>query len=153
MKGLIGPVLTIVGHCSERKILSDKGPPVHSKHYSLLSFSAVITLTYFLTLGCWVSATAKDKRCYIRRCMPYIYMRLAPRPPPPVWEVIYTERESVLYHGIKTQRSVLKNEAVGQVFNNFEVFWDRGKELFLVLYIIASQTNQYLKRKLMWKLS
>ena len=33
-----------------------------------------------------------------------------------VWEVIYKERESVLYHGIKTQRSVLKNKAVGQVF-------------------------------------
>ena len=29
--------------------------------------------------------------------------------------VIYTERESVLYHNIKAQRSVLKNEAVGQV--------------------------------------
>ena len=26
--------------------------------------------------------------------------------------VIYTEREIVLYHGIKTPRSVLKNEAV-----------------------------------------
>ena len=33
-----------------------------------------------------------------------------------VIDVIYTERESVLYHGIKTPRSVLKNEAVGQVF-------------------------------------
>ena len=31
-------------------------------------------------------------------------------------DVIYTERESVLYHGIKTPRSVLKNEAVGRVF-------------------------------------
>ena len=30
--------------------------------------------------------------------------------------VIYTEWESVLYHGIKTPRSVLKNEAVGRVF-------------------------------------
>ena len=30
--------------------------------------------------------------------------------------VIYTERESVLYHGIKTPRSVLKNKAVGRVF-------------------------------------
>ena len=30
--------------------------------------------------------------------------------------IYYTERESVLYHGIKTPRSVLKNEAVGQVF-------------------------------------
>ena len=33
-----------------------------------------------------------------------------------VIDVIYTERESVLYHGIKTPRSVLKTEAVGQVF-------------------------------------
>ena len=32
-----------------------------------------------------------------------------------VGDVIYTEHESVLYHGIKTQRSVLKNEAVGRV--------------------------------------
>ena len=31
-------------------------------------------------------------------------------------DVIYKERESVLYHGIKTPRSVLKNEAVGRVF-------------------------------------
>ena len=31
-------------------------------------------------------------------------------------DVIYTERESVLYHGIKTPRSVLKNEAVDRVF-------------------------------------
>ena len=30
--------------------------------------------------------------------------------------VIYTERESVIYHGIKTPRSVLKNEAVGRFF-------------------------------------
>ena len=37
-------------------------------------------------------------------------------------------------------------------WNNFEVFWGRGKELFQDLYI-ASQTNQYLKRKLKWKLS
>ena len=42
-------------------------------------------------------------------------------------QVIYKERESVLYHGIK--------------------YRDRGKELFRVLYI-ASQTNKYLKRKL-----
>ena len=27
--------------------------------------------------------------------------------------VIYTERESVLYHGTKTPRSVLKNEVIG----------------------------------------
>ena len=33
-----------------------------------------------------------------------------------MYYVIYTERESVLYHGIKTPRSVLKNEAVGRVF-------------------------------------
>ena len=30
--------------------------------------------------------------------------------------VIYTERESVLYHGIKTPKNVLKKEAVGGVF-------------------------------------
>ena len=30
--------------------------------------------------------------------------------------VTYTEQESVLYHGIKTPRSVLKNEAVDRVF-------------------------------------
>ena len=37
-------------------------------------------------------------------------------------EVIYKERESVLHHGIKTPRSVLKNEVIGRVFfNNFEV--------------------------------
>ena len=30
--------------------------------------------------------------------------------------VIYTERESVVYHGVKTPRSGLKNEAVGRVF-------------------------------------
>ena len=35
---------------------------------------------------------------------------------------------------------------------NFEVFWDCGKELFRVLYV-ASQTNQYLKRKSRWKLA
>ena len=33
-----------------------------------------------------------------------------------MYYVIYTERESVLYHGIKTPRSVLRNEAVGRVF-------------------------------------
>ena len=37
---------------------------------------------------------------------------------------------------------MLKNDAVAEFFNNFEVFWDHGKELFWVLYI-ASQTNQY----------
>ena len=42
-----------------------------------------------------------------------------------IYNIIYRGRESVLYRGIKTPRSV----------NNFEVFWDRGKELFRVLYI------------------
>ena len=32
------------------------------------------------------------------------------------FEVIYTERESVLYHAIKTPRRVLKNEAAGRGF-------------------------------------
>ena len=30
--------------------------------------------------------------------------------------VIYTERDGVLYHDIKTPRSLLKNEAVGRDF-------------------------------------
>ena len=30
----------------------------------------------------------------------------------------------------KTPRSVLKNEAIAEYFNNFELYWDRGKELF-----------------------
>ena len=40
-----------------------------------------------------------------------------------VFDVIYKERESILYYGMKTPRSVLKNEAVNEFFlSNFEVF-------------------------------
>ena len=54
---------------------------------------------------------------------------------------MYKERESVLYHGIiKTLRNMLKNEAIVEFFNNFEVFCDRGKELFRILYF-ASETK------------
>ena len=57
------------------------------------------------------------------------------------WSNIYRTRKRSLPRYQNTEKCV-----------DFEVFWDRGKELFRVLYI-ASQTNQYLKRKLKWKLS
>ena len=62
----------------------------------------------------------------------------------------YKERESVLYHGIKTPcvDKTVSKRGDSQVFlTNFDVFWDRGNRLFQVLYI-ASQTNQYFKEKI-----
>ena len=64
-----------------------------------------------------------------------------------VFQVIDQTRGRVFHQDIQTPRSVLKNEAVGRVFNNFEVFGYPDETLFRV-FDLASQTNQYLKRKL-----
>ena len=65
---------------------------------------------------------------------------------------IYRTRKRSLPWYQNTEKCVEKRGRRPGFFNNFEVFWDCGKELFRVLYI-ASQTNQYLKWKLKWKLS
>ena len=70
----------------------------------------------------------------------------------PFFHVIYCIKD-FLYHGIKTpiEKSV-ENEAIAESFDNFEVFCDRCKELFRVLYV-PSQTNLYFKEKIKIKVS